>query len=97
MLTPREKSPLLQKILLKEDRTHDAASSRTTSPIHYQQATLAPRCGVVSDLQQGWVGDGPAEVCCSCEVHGFVCLNLNVCTMNAGQCTTSSFFQLQHL
>ena len=32
-LTPREKSPLLEKFSSEEDRTHDAASSRTASPI----------------------------------------------------------------
>ena len=37
MLTPREKSPLPEKFS-QEDRTHDAASSRTASPTHYQQA-----------------------------------------------------------
>ena len=43
MLTPREKSPLPEKISLEEDRTHDAASSRTASPIHYGRAIPAPR------------------------------------------------------
>ena len=36
MLTPREKSPLPE-----EDRTRDAASSRTASPTHYQRAIPA--------------------------------------------------------
>ena len=36
-LTPREKNPLYRKkISPEEDRTHDAASSRTASPTHYQ-------------------------------------------------------------
>ena len=35
MLTPREKSPLPDKFSPEEDRTHDAASSRTASPTHY--------------------------------------------------------------
>ena len=38
MLTPREKSPQPEKFSSEEDRTHDAASSRTASPTHYQQA-----------------------------------------------------------
>ena len=43
MLTPREKSPLPEKkISLEEDRTHDAASSKTASPTHNQWAILAP-------------------------------------------------------
>ena len=37
MLTPREKSPLPEKPSSEEDQTHDAASSRTASPTHYQQ------------------------------------------------------------
>ena len=42
MLTPKEKSPLLEKISSEEDQTHDAASSRTVSPTHYQRTILAP-------------------------------------------------------
>ena len=42
MLTPREKSPLPGKFFSKEDRTHNAASSRTVSPTHYQRAIPAP-------------------------------------------------------
>ena len=43
ILTPREKNPLYRKKLSPEqDQTHDAASSRTASPIYYQQAILAP-------------------------------------------------------
>ena len=38
MLTPREKSPLPEKFSPEEDQTHNTASSRTVSPIHYQQA-----------------------------------------------------------
>ena len=45
MLTPREKSPLLETFSLEEYRTHDAASSRTASPTHYQRAIPAPRGG----------------------------------------------------
>ena len=41
MLTPREKSPLLEK-LYSEDKTHDAASSRIVSPTHYQRVILVP-------------------------------------------------------
>ena len=41
MLTPREIFPLLKKFFSEEDWTHDAASSRTASPTHYQQAILA--------------------------------------------------------
>ena len=36
MLSPREKSSVLEKFSLDEDQTHDAASSRTASPTHYQ-------------------------------------------------------------
>ena len=39
MLTPREKSSLVQKISSEEDRTHDATTSRTASPTHYQPNT----------------------------------------------------------
>ena len=42
MLTAREKSPLPEKFSLGEYRTHDAASSRTASPTHYQRAVPAP-------------------------------------------------------
>ena len=42
MLTPREKSPLREQFSPEEDRTHDAASSRTESPTHYQQTIPAP-------------------------------------------------------
>ena len=36
MFTPREISLLLEKFSSKEDRTHDAASSQTASPTHFQ-------------------------------------------------------------
>ena len=42
MLTPRGKSPLLEKLSPEEDRTNDAVQSRTVSPTHYQQAIPAP-------------------------------------------------------
>ena len=42
MLTPREKSPLPKKIFPEEYRIHNAASSRTASPTHYQWAIPAP-------------------------------------------------------
>ena len=43
MLTPRENSPLpKKKSSLEEDRTHDAASSRTVSPTHYQLSYSGP-------------------------------------------------------
>ena len=46
MLTPREKSPLpkkkKKKKILRERRTHDAASNRTVSPTHCQRAIPAP-------------------------------------------------------
>ena len=42
MFTPREKSPLLEKFSSEEDQTHNAASSRTVRPTHYQQAIPAP-------------------------------------------------------
>ena len=44
MLTPREKSPLPEKLSPEKDRTHDAASSRTVSPTYYQRAIPAPVC-----------------------------------------------------
>ena len=50
MLTPREKSPLLEKFSSEEDRTHNAASSRTASPTHYQQAIPAPKHSLISKL-----------------------------------------------
>ena len=42
MLTPREKSPLPEKFSSKEDGTHDAASSSTASPTHYQLSYPGP-------------------------------------------------------
>ena len=42
MLTPRGKNPLPEKFSPEEDRTHDAASSRTAIPTHYQRAIPAP-------------------------------------------------------
>ena len=36
MLTPKEKSTVLEKFSPEEDQTQDAASSRTVSPAHYQ-------------------------------------------------------------
>ena len=41
MLSPREESPLPEKFSSEEDRTYDAASSRTVSSTHYQQAIPA--------------------------------------------------------
>ena len=40
-LALREKSPLLEKFSPEEYQTHDAASSRTANPTHYQKAILA--------------------------------------------------------
>ena len=40
-VTQREKSPLLEKLSSGEDRTHNAASSRTASPTHNQWAIPA--------------------------------------------------------
>ena len=42
MLTPSEKVSLLEKFSPEEDRTYDAASSRTASPTHYQRALSPP-------------------------------------------------------
>ena len=42
MLTPREKSLLPEKFSPEENLKHDAASSRTTNPTHYQRAIPAP-------------------------------------------------------
>ena len=44
MLTPRGKFPLAGKFSSEEDRTHDAASSRTASPTHNQRAIPAAPC-----------------------------------------------------
>ena len=47
MLTPREKFPLLDKFSPEEDRTHDAASSRTAlEPNTLPTKLLWPRYGV---------------------------------------------------
>ena len=42
MLTPRGKSPLLEKFSSDEDQTHNAALSRTASPTHYQLSCSGP-------------------------------------------------------
>ena len=42
MLTPREKSPLPEKVTSEEDQTQDTASNRTASPTHFQRAIPAP-------------------------------------------------------
>ena len=47
----REKSPLPEKFSSEEDRTHDAASSGTESPTHYQRAFPAARCGTTGKPQ----------------------------------------------
>ena len=52
MLSPREKSPVPEKFS-PEDGTHDAASSRTASPTHYQRRIPAPFCVVDSDPLAG--------------------------------------------
>ena len=59
----KEKSPLPEKFSSEEDRTHDVASSRTASPVHYQRAIPAVvrlplargffRVSHVSDLKTG--------------------------------------------
>ena len=41
-LTPKEKSPLPEKFSSEEDQTHNAASSRTASPTHYQLSYSSP-------------------------------------------------------
>ena len=40
MLTPSEKFLLPKKFSPEKDRTHNAASSRTASPTHYQKQTI---------------------------------------------------------
>ena len=51
MFTPREKSPeLLEKFSLEEDPIHDAASSRTVSPVLYQRVIAVPVTAVISCL-----------------------------------------------
>ena len=55
MLTPREKSPPLQKFSSEEYQTHDAASSRTASATHYQRAIPAP---AVCSKRQDKAGSG---------------------------------------
>ena len=42
MLTPKENPLYQKKFSSEEDRTHDAASSRTASPTHCQRAVPAP-------------------------------------------------------
>ena len=54
MLTPREKSTLPEKFSSEEDRTHDAASSRTASPTHYQRANPAHSRGSNPDEVGGF-------------------------------------------
>ena len=52
MFTPREKSPLAgKKFSSQEDRTHDAVSSRTASPIHYQVSYSGPLLAPFKVLQ----------------------------------------------
>ena len=53
VLTPRKKSPLPEKISSEEDRTHDAASSRTASPTHYQLSYSDP-ASVQSRRHRDW-------------------------------------------
>ena len=53
VLTPREKSPLLEKFSSEEDQTHNAASSRAACPTHYQQAIPAPPCYQMVVFQTG--------------------------------------------
>ena len=50
-LTPREKSPLPEKNLPRGGSNHDAASSRTASPTHYQGAIRAPNHPQTSTTQ----------------------------------------------
>ena len=52
ILTPREKSPLLEKLSPEEDQTHDTASSRTASPTHEQRAIPARDEGTICLLVQ---------------------------------------------
>ena len=50
MLTPNgKKSPLPEKFSAEEDRTQDAASSRTVSPKHYPLSYSGPHL-TLSDL-----------------------------------------------
>ena len=53
MLTPREKSPAADKFSPEEDRTHDAAASKTASSTNYQQAIPAPDSGFDSRFRRG--------------------------------------------
>ena len=46
-----KKSPQPEKISA-EDGTHNAASSRTASPTHYQQAIPAPFAGLIAPKSQ---------------------------------------------
>ena len=50
MLTPREKSPLPEIFSSQEDRTHDAASSKTASPTHYQRTISARAPQIKTDV-----------------------------------------------
>ena len=47
---PREKSPVPEEFSPDENRSHNAASSRTASPTHYQWAIPAPRSKVQDTL-----------------------------------------------
>ena len=48
MLTPREKSSLLE-IFPSEDGTHDAQSSKTVSPAHNQLSYSGPRITPITE------------------------------------------------
>ena len=69
VLTPREKSPLLEKCS-KEDGAHDAASSRAASPTHYQRAIPAPFEISNCDNECTWQTDIPWPQLSSIYWHG---------------------------
>ena len=57
MVTPREKSPLVEKFSPDEDRTHYTASSRTVSPRHSQRLIPAPWLRLKSiATKHRWIG-----------------------------------------
>ena len=73
MLTPKEKSPRREKISSEEDGTLDAASSRTVSIPHYQQAIVAPVmiCESVCICQLDFLLDSPNLLLVAAHVWAF--------------------------
>ena len=65
MLTPRKNPLNRKKFSPEEDRTQDAASSRTASPTHYQRAipALGKWNNKTNELGEGgWGGGGGGKL-----------------------------------